>query len=90
MRKRIAIVDVFALSGVWALGHVALAPGPASQGQTVMATAIALAGLVTGLAAWIWAVRRAEATGHAWRSCRMPPEKRENAQAEWGKTDALS
>jgi hypothetical protein len=89
MKKLIAIVNVVAWSGFWAFGYIALTSGPASQGQMIVAALIAFAALVTGVAAWIWVARHAEATGYARRSGQLPPEIREKAQAEWGKTDAL-
>jgi hypothetical protein len=89
MAKLIAIVNVIAWSGFWAFGYLALTSGGLSSGQVVIAALIAFAGLVTGVAAWIWIARRAEETGYAPRSGPLPAEVREAAQAKWEDGDAL-
>ena len=89
MRKLLAIVNVIAWSGFWAFGYLALAAEGLTAAQVSVAAAIAFAGLVTGVAAWIRIARMAEETGYAPRSGPLPAEVREAAQAQWEDGDAL-
>ncbi|MEL7213556.1 MAG: hypothetical protein AAGK92_12900 [Pseudomonadota bacterium] len=72
MSKLIAILNVVAWSGFWAFGYLALTADPAETGQMVTALILAAAGAGTGVFAYFWLVRHAEAKGYAKRANRAP------------------
>jgi len=65
MQKLIAIVNVIAWAGVWAIGYLAVSGRVDAPGQMVTAAILAALGGGVGLLARFRLVRQAEATGHA-------------------------
>jgi hypothetical protein len=67
MKKLIAIANVVAWGGFWAFGYLALTTAPEQSGRMVTAAILAAIGGGTGMLAFLWLVRHAEATGYARR-----------------------
>lgn len=65
MAKIIAILNTIAWAGFWVFGFLALTTPPAHANLMVIEVVLAAGGAATGLAAWFWLVRHAEATGYA-------------------------
>ncbi|MCL6282309.1 hypothetical protein M3P21_02110 [Ruegeria sp. 2012CJ41-6] len=80
MKKLIALINVIAWAGFWAFGYIALTSQDLTTAQLVIAAILALAGLVTGIAAYVKLAR-----GRARRTSRLDAAAREKAQQEWGK-----
>ncbi|PKP73451.1 MAG: hypothetical protein CVT84_13465 [Alphaproteobacteria bacterium HGW-Alphaproteobacteria-6] len=80
MPKLIAILNVTAWAGFWAFGYLALTAG--NDTQVTTAVLLAALGGALGLAAWLWLVRHAEATGFARRSNQMPREHHRAGEGE--------
>ena len=73
MQKMIALLNVFAWSGFWAFGYLALTADVAETGQMVVAAILASIGGGLGMLAYLWLVRHAEATGYAKPANRATP-----------------
>ncbi|CUK13604.1 hypothetical protein Q8W37_14105 [Shimia thalassica] len=82
MTKVIAILNVIAWSGFWAFGYIAISSDSLSDGQLMVASLLAFAGLITGLFAYLKLVRAAEASGYAKKSNQLDAAARENAHAQ--------
>jgi hypothetical protein len=78
----IAILNVIAWSGFWAFGYIAISSDSLSDGQLMVASLLAFAGLITGLFAYLKLVRAAEASGYAKKSNQLDAAARENAHAQ--------
>ena len=65
MTKLIAIANVVAWGGFWALGYLAFTTDPGATVQMITAAVLAAIGGGVGMLAFFWLARHAEATGYA-------------------------
>ncbi|MCV2887280.1 hypothetical protein [Ruegeria aquimaris] len=84
MNKLIAIVNVVAWSGFWAFGYIALTAQDLSDQQLLIASLLAFAGFIMGIAAYLRLVRAAEASGYAKKTNQLDTAARNRAQSEGG------
>lgn len=72
MPKLIAILNVIAWSGFWALGYLALTADREVGGSMTIAVLLAALGTAVGMWAWLWLVWHSERTGYARPSASRP------------------
>ena len=58
MNKLIALICVVSWSGFWAFGYLALSASDFEDGQVILAMSLAFLGLITGVFAYMWLVRK--------------------------------
>ncbi|MGE4324695.1 MAG: hypothetical protein AB7E21_01125 [Pseudodonghicola sp.] len=83
MKQLIAILAVISWAGFWAFGYIALGVEGLSERQLVIASALAFAGFLTGVLAYLKLCRASEEAGLE-RRRQMDPARREQAQTQGG------
>lgn len=83
MKKLVAIINVISWAGFWAFGYLAIASEGLTERQWTIAAALAFAGLLSGVWAYLRLVRITEASGYAKPSSVLAREARSAAQAKW-------
>lgn len=82
MSKLVAIANVFAWSGFWAFGYLALSADITDARQMVTAAILAALGGGSGIVCYFWLVRHSEATGYAKKSNQLDADTRNRAQSQ--------
>jgi hypothetical protein len=82
MKQILAIVNVIAWSGYWAIGYLALSAEGLTRSQLVTASILAAAGLFTGIIAYLRLVRLTESSGYAKKTNQLDAAARNRAHAE--------